>query len=346
MRDEFVLEATLTAPSSGVSAILGASGCGKTTLLRAIAGLERTRDGYLKVGDEIWQDGKEYLRTHQRSLGYVFQEASLFPHLTVRENLEYGFSRVPEGERRVDFEEAVKLLGLDSFLDRDPEGLSGGERQRVAIARAILTSPRLLLLDEPLASLDRAAKNGILPYLERLHRELEIPMLYVTHSQDEAARLADHLVLMEAGRVLASGPLAEVLTRVDLPLAHRDEAVSVVETAVTGHDDEYSLARLGFAGGEFLVARKPLVAGRSVRLQILARDVSLTLERQVGTSILNIFAAEVQTISDESTAQVTVRLDVGGVPILSRITRRSADSLELAPGKRVFAQIKSVALLN
>ena len=345
-RDEFVLEANLKAPSNGVSAILGASGCGKTTLLRAIAGLERARDGFLKVGSEIWQDGKRFMRTHQRSLGYVFQEASLFPHLTVRENLEYGFSRVPQRERRVDFEEAVKLLGLGSFLDRDPEGLSGGERQRVAIARALLTSPRLLLMDEPLASLDRAAKNGILPYLERLHRELEIPMLYVTHSQDEAARLADHLVLMEAGKVLASGPLAEVLTRVDLPLAHRDQAVSVVETTVTGHDDEYSLARLGFSGGEFLVARKPLAAGRPVRLQILARDVSLTLERQVGTSILNIFAAEVKTISDESAAQVTVRLDVEGVPILSRITRRSADSLELAPGKRVFAQIKSVALLN
>ena len=345
-QDDFVLDAELSVPSRGVSAILGPSGCGKTTLLRAIAGLEFSRDGHLKVGDEVWQDGKRYLPTHQRPLGYVFQEASLFPHLTVRGNLEYGFTRVPEAERRVDFDEAVTLLGLGHLLARSPEGLSGGERQRVAVARALLTSPRLLLMDEPLAALDRAAKNGILPYLERLHRELEIPMLYVTHSQDEAARLADHLVLMETGKVLASGPLAEILTRVDLPLAHRDEAVSVVETTVAGHDEQYSLAQLDFAGGQFLVARKPLVAGRPVRLQILARDVSLTLERQVGTSILNIFEAKVRTISDESAAQVTVALDISGTPILSRLTRRSADALELAAGKRVFAQIKSVALLN
>jgi molybdate transport system ATP-binding protein len=346
MREDFVLDAELAVPDRGVSAILGPSGCGKTTLLRAIAGLEQTRDGYLEVGDEIWQDGKRNLPTHQRPLGYVFQEASLFPHLTVRRNLEYGFKRVPSAERRVDFDEAVRLLGLDPFLERDPESLSRGERQRVAMARALLTSPRLLLMDEPLAALDRAAKSGIFPYLERLHRELEIPVLYVTHSQDEAARLADYLVLMEAGQVRAVGPLAEILTRVDLPLAHRDEALSVVETTVTGHDEHYSLARLTFAGGDFLVGRRPLVAGRPVRLQILARDVSLTLERQVGTSILNIFAAEVRTISDESAAQVTVGLDVSGVPILSRITRRSAEALELAPDKRVFAQIKSVALLN
>jgi molybdate transport system ATP-binding protein len=345
-RDDFVLEANLWVPSRGVSAILGPSGCGKTTFLRAIAGLENSGTGYLKVGDEIWQDRTRHLPTHQRSLGYVFQESSLFPHLTVRGNLEYGFTRVPDAERRVDFDEAVELLGLGSFLDRDPAGLSGGERQRVAIARAILTSPRLLLMDEPLAALDSAARNGILPYLERLHRQLEIPVLYVTHSQDEAARLADYLVLMEAGKVLASGPLGEILTRVDLPLAHRDGAVSVVETTVAGHDDEYSLARLSFAGGEFLVARTPLIAGLSVRLQILARDVSVTLERQVGTSILNIFPAEVHSVSEESAAQVTVGLDVGGVPILSRITRRSAEALDLAPGKQVFAQIKSVALLN
>jgi molybdate transport system ATP-binding protein len=345
-REEFTLDVQLSVPASGVSAILGPSGCGKTTLLRAIAGLEESPGGYLKVGEEVWQQDERCVPVHQRSLGYVFQEASLFPHLSVRGNLEYGFSRVPNPERRVDFDETVELFGLTPFLDRDPEKLSGGERQRVAVARAVLTSPRLLLMDEPLAALDRAARSEILPYFERLHRELAIPVLYVTHSQDEAARLADHLVLMEQGKVLASGPLAEMLTRVDLPLAHHEEAVSVVETTVVGHDEEYSLARLDFAGGEFLVARSPLAEARPVRLQILARDVSLTLERQAGTSILNVFPAEVRTVSEEGASQVTVGLDIGGVPILSRITRRSAEALELAPGKRVFAQVKSVALLN
>jgi molybdate transport system ATP-binding protein len=336
----------LTVPASGISAILGPSGCGKTTLLRAIAGLEESPGGYLRVGKDVWQDGERTIPVHERPLGFVFQEASLFPHLSVRGNLEYGFTRVAEAERRVDFDEAVELFGLASLLDRDPEGLSGGERQRVAVARAVLTSPRLLLMDEPLVALDRAARSEILPYFERLHRELEIPMLYVTHSQEEAARLADHLVLMEQGKVVASGPLAEMLTRVDLPLAHHEEAVSVVETVVAGHDEAYSLARLEFSGGEFLVARNPLTPGRAVRLQILARDVSLTLERQAGTSILNVFAAEVRTVSEEGASQVTVGLDVGGVPILSRITRRSAEALGLAVGKTVFAQIKSVALLN
>jgi molybdate transport system ATP-binding protein len=345
-RDEFTLDAQLSVPARGVSAILGPSGCGKTTLLRAIAGLEDAPGGFLKVGEEIWQEGERCLPVHQRPLGYVFQEASLFPHLSVRGNLEYGYSRVPEAERRVDFDEVVGLFGLAPFLERAPEGLSGGERQRVAAARAVLTSPRLLLMDEPLAALDRKARHEILPYFERLHRDLDIPVLYVTHTQDEAARLADHLVLMEQGKILASGPLGEMLTRVDLPLAHHEEAVSVVETTVAGHDEEYSLVRLDFAGGEFLVARGPLDTARPVRLQILARDVSLTLERQAGTSILNVFSAEVRTISGEGASQVTVGLDVGGVPILSRITRRSAEGLELSPGKRVFAQVKSVALLN
>jgi molybdate transport system ATP-binding protein len=345
-REGFVLDSELSVPGRGVSAILGPSGCGKTTLLRAIAGLEKSPGGYLRVGDEVWQEGERCLQVHERSLGYVFQEPSLFAHLTVGENLEYGHSRVPAEERRVKFDDALEFFGLAPLLERLPEGLSGGERQRVAVARAVLTSPRLLLMDEPLAALDREARGEILPYFERLHRELEIPVLYVTHSQEEAARLADHLVLMEQGRVLGSGPLAEMLTRFDLPLAHREEAVSVVETTVAGEDKEYSLTRLEFPGGEFLVARGPLHRGRSVRLQILARDVSLTLERQAGTSILNVFPAKVESVWGEGASQVTVRLEVGGVPILSRITRRSAEALDVSPGKRVFAQIKSVALLN
>ncbi|MBA1443755.1 MAG: molybdenum ABC transporter ATP-binding protein [Chromatiales bacterium] len=345
-RGDFTLDADFIVPAQGISAIFGASGCGKTTLLRAIAGLEQPARGYLKIAGEVWQDGDRFLPPHQRPLGYVFQEASLFPHLSVRGNLEYGYKRLPPEARRVDFDRAVTLLGIEPLLARRPEGLSGGERQRVAIARALLTSPRLLLMDEPLAALDRQSKREILPFLERLHEELSIPVLYVSHAPDEVARLADQLVLLEQGRVRASGPIGEMLTRVDLPLAHGDEAEAIVEAKVTEHDQAFHLTYLEFPGGRFTVARKDLPLGQSVRLRLLARDVSLSLERHEGTSILNIFPAKVETLADENPAQLMVRLDAGGVPILSRITRKSATILALEPGKTVYVQVKTVALLG
>ncbi|MBL3590483.1 MAG: molybdenum ABC transporter ATP-binding protein [gamma proteobacterium endosymbiont of Lamellibrachia anaximandri] len=345
-RGDFTLDADFIVPAQGISAIFGASGCGKTTLLRAIAGLEQPARGYLKIAGEVWQDGERFLPPHQRPLGYVFQEASLFPHLSVLGNLKYGYKRLPPEARRVDFDQAVTLLGIDPLLARRPQGLSGGERQRVAIARALLTSPRLLLMDEPLAALDRQSKREILPFLERLHEELSIPVLYVSHAPDEVARLADQLVLLEQGRVRASGPIGEMLTRVDLPLAHGDEAEAVVEARVAEHDDTFHLTHLEFPGGRFTVARKDLPLGQPVRLRLLARDVSLSLERQEGTSILNIFPAKVETLADENPAQLMVRLDAGGVPILSRITRKSATILALEPGKSVYVQVKTVALLG
>jgi len=345
-RDDFTLDADFTVPAQGISAIFGASGCGKTTLLRAIAGLELPARGYLKIAGEVWQDGERFLPPHQRPLGYVFQEASLFPHLSVLGNLKYGYKRLPPEARRVDFDQAVTLLGIAPLLARRPEGLSGGERQRVAIARALLTSPRLLLMDEPLAALDRQSKTEILPFLERLHEELSIPVLYVSHAPDEVARLADQLVLLERGRVRASGPIGEMLTRVDLPLAHGDEAEAVVEARVAEHDETFHLTHLEFPGGRFTVARKDLPLGQPVRLRLLARDVSLSLERHEGTSILNIFPAKVETLVGENPAQLMVRLDAGGVPILSRITRKSATILALEPGKSVYVQVKTVALLG
>ncbi len=345
-RGDFTLDADFMVPAQGISAIFGASGCGKTTLLRAIAGLEQPARGYLKIAGEVWQDGERFLPPHQRPLGYVFQEASLFPHLSVRGNLEYGYKRLPPEARRVDFNRAVTLLGIGPLLARRPQGLSGGERQRVAIARALLTSPRLLLMDEPLAALDRQSKTEILPFLERLHEELSIPVLYVSHAPDEVARLADQLVLLEQGRVRASGPIGEMLTRVDLPLAHGDEAEAIVEATVAEHDETFHLTHLEFPGGRFTVARKDLPVGQPARLRLLARDVSLSLERQEGTSILNIFPAKVETLADENPAQLMVRLDAGGVPILSRITRKSATILALEPGKTVYVQVKTVALLG
>jgi len=344
-RGEFTLDVDLRVRGQGVTALFGPSGCGKTTLLRAIAGLDRYRDGFLRVGDTSWQAEGRFVPPHRRALGYVFQEPSLFAHLSVRGNLEYGVRRVPRAERRVAVQQAVELLGIGPLLERKPERLSGGERQRVAIARALAVSPRLLLMDEPLAALDLARKQDILPYIESLHRELDIPVLYVSHSPDEVARLADQLVLLDAGRVRASGAIGNMLTRLDLPLVQGGDAEALIEATVAGHDENYALTYLDFAGGRFTVPRKPLPPGSAVRLRVAARDVSLTLERQTGTSILNIFPATVDGLGPEGESQVTVRLSVGGVPMLARVTRKSAAVLDLRPGKPLYAQAKSVAVL-
>ncbi len=345
-RGDFRLDVDLNLPGQGVTAILGPSGSGKTTLLRAIAGLEHYPGGKLKVGGLCWQEGKNFVPPHQRPLAYVFQEASLFAHLNVHRNLEYGLKRVPKADHKVSLAQAISLLGIEHLLERKPETLSGGERQRVAIARALAVSPQLLMMDEPLASLDIKLKQEILPYIEMLHQKLDIPVIYVSHSPDEVARLADYLVLLEAGRVVATGPIHEILTRLDLPLASDSEAAAIVEAFVSGHDETYHLTHLDFAGGQITVTRNTLPLGSPARLRLGARDVSLTLEHQSRTSILNIFRATVDGITEQGNAQVIVRLLAGGVPILSRITRKSADELGLKMGKPVFAQVKSVALLT
>ncbi len=343
----FTLHAELQVFAHGVIALFGPSGSGKTTLLRCIAGLEPTANGMLQVKDEMWQSGDRFMPVHRRPLGYVFQEASLFPHLSVRQNLEYGLKRIPPEQRRVQLEQAVEWLGLGKLIGRDsPAGLSGGERQRVAIARALLTSPRLLLMDEPLSALDAASKREILPYLERLHGELDIPVIYVSHSLDEVARLADQLVLMEQGRVVASGALNEVLGRLDLPTAHLDDAGAVIEAGVAAHDEEYHLTRLDFSGGSLWVSKVERAIGSVVRARVLARDVSIATAMPHGSSISNILEARIDEIRDEGPDRVNLRMSVGsGKLLLSRITRRSRDQLGLARGMEVFAQVKSVALI-
>ncbi len=345
-RGDFRLEVELELPARGVSGIFGRSGCGKTSLLRAIAGLEPTVVGELRVNGETWQAAGAFLPPHRRAVGYVFQEPSLFAHLSVRGNLEYGLKRLHRAQRRVALERAVELLGIESLLDRRPQGLSGGERQRVAIARALAVSPSLLLLDEPLASLDETGKQSILPCLEALHRELDIPVLYVSHARSEIARLADRLVLMEQGRVRACGPVAELFARLDLSLAREPDTAAVIEARVVAHDERYRVNFLEFPGGRFVVAGEPLPRGETRRLQVLARDVSITLERQQQTSILNIFPARIEEMAEHGSAQVTLKLMLGEVPLLSRITRKSAAELGLRPGLRVYAQIKSVALIT
>ncbi len=343
---QFSLDTTFAAPPRGVTALFGRSGSGKTTLLRCLAGLVRA-EGVLRINGEVWQDSDAgvFLPAHRRPLGYVFQEKSLFAHLSVRKNLEYGLKRLPRAERRVRFDEAVTLLGVAPLLTRTPQQLSGGQRQRVAIARALLVSPRLLLMDEPLASLDLSSKSEILPYLEQLHAELSIPVIYVTHSPDEVSRLADHLVLLEHGRVRAAGRLLDLLTRLDLPLVHEDATV-IVEARVVEHDADYHLTWVEFPGGRLTVPLADHAPGHRLRLRINARDVSLALEKHNRTSILNILPARVLEIAREDAAQLLVKLDLGGTVLLSRITRRSGDLLGLELGLAVYAQLKSVALVD
>jgi molybdate transport system ATP-binding protein len=347
---EFALDVDLNLPCRGVTALYGHSGSGKTTCLRCIAGLEKAADGYIRVNGEVWQDSANnvFLPAHKRALGYVFQEASLFPHLDVEGNLRFGLKRIPERDRRITLQEATMLLGIDHLLSRAPDTLSGGERQRVGIARALLTSPRLLLMDEPLAALDARRKSEILPYLERLHDELDIPVMYVSHAQDEVARLADHLVLLSDGKALASGPIGETLARLDLPLAMGDDAGVVIEGNVLAYDAAYQLITVGLPRSalSIRVAHSALQSGKPLRLKVQARDVSLSLQPDQHSSILNRLPVTViEEIAADNTAHVLVRLEADGTPLLARITRYSRDQLGLAVGQRLWAQIKSVALL-
>ena len=343
----FSLDVDLALPARGVTALFGHSGSGKTTLLRCIAGLERAPQGRLVVNDDVWQDSGVWLPTHQRPLGYVFQEASLFPHLSVMGNLRYGLRRLPDAGKQ-GLDQAIELLGIGHLLDRKPGRLSGGERSRIGIARALALGPRLLLMDEPLAALDLKRKQEILPYLERLHRELDVPVIYVSHAPDEVARLADHIVAMEAGRVLASGPLAEVLSRVDLPIRLGEDAGVVLEGVVVERDAAWSLARVAFPGGCLWVRDGGQGQGATVRIRILARDVSLALSPATDTSLLNSLPVVVEQLADEGhPALALCRLRVGtSSSLLSRLTRRSAAALDLQPGQAMWAQIKAVALIG
>ncbi|MEK8018906.1 MAG: molybdenum ABC transporter ATP-binding protein [Candidatus Parabeggiatoa sp.] len=344
---KFTLDIDFHTPSQGVTALFGPSGSGKTTLLRCIAGLERAKPGFLEINGSCWQDESRgfFLPTHQRPLGYVFQEASLFSHLSVRKNLEYGQNRTPPKQRKVAFEEAVELLGVAPLLTRNPKRLSGGERQRVAIARALLTSPKLLLMDEPLAALDANSKAEIMPYLEKLHQALSIPVLYISHAIPEVMHIADNMLLIEKGKLIGSGPLLEVLTRLDLPLSHNYEAGVVIEATVTEHDETFHLTYLAFSGGRLNLRREDLAIGSTVRVVLNARDVSLALDNEVHSSILNIFQATLLEIAEESPGQLIIKLDVNGALLLARITKKSGVLLNLQVGMRVYARVKSVALL-
>ncbi len=346
-RKDFELDVDQRIPAKGLTAIFGASGSGKTTLLRCCAGLERSTLGSIWFDGECWQDEARriFVPAYKRSCGYVFQDARLLPHLSVRGNLRYGLSRTPAKDRRFDFDKTVELLGVGNLLDRHTDGLSGGERQRVALARALLASPRLLLMDEPLASLDAGRRGEILYYIERLRDEVGVPILYVSHEIEEVVRLADHMVLLSDGKVAAAGPVQELMGRIELRrLIGRYEGGAVIEVKVASQDLKSGLARLAFAGGELLVPDVEALVGGTLRVRVRARDVSIAIEEPRGVSMLNCLRGRVAEMGTEPGTSIDVRIDVSGTPLLARITRHSAERLQLAPGREVWAMVKAVSL--
>ncbi|GAB4169476.1 MAG: molybdenum ABC transporter ATP-binding protein [Thalassobaculales bacterium] len=343
---DFTLDAAFVA-AGRLTALFGRSGAGKSTIVNLIAGLSRPLRGRIAVDGTVLVDTAAGidLPTHRRRLGYVFQEGRLFPHLSVRQNLLYGRFFAPRGAAGPGLDEVVSLLGIGSLLGRRPAGLSGGEKQRVAIGRALLAAPRLLLMDEPLASLDEQRKAEILPYIERLRDEGRVPIVLVSHSVAEVARLADTMVVLSEGRVAAVGPVTAVMARPDLfPLTGRAEAGAVLAARVAGHDAAYGLTLLDSAAGMLRVARLDLPAGAAVRVRIRARDVMLALAPPEGISALNVLPGRVAAIGEGEAGIVDLRLDCGGEALLARITRLSLETLALTPGTPVFAVLKTVAL--
>jgi molybdate transport system ATP-binding protein len=330
-----------------VTALFGRSGAGKTTVVNLIAGLIRPDRGRIEIDGRVLFDSVAGVDVpvHERRVGYIFQESRLFPHYSVRRNLLYGRDLVASEERYVDFDHIVELLGLKDLLERRPGDLSGGEKQRVAIGRALLASPRILLLDEPLASLDARRKHEILEYVELIRDDVRIPMIYVSHSVEEVVRLAEQVVLLNAGKVAAVGEVEEVMGRPDLgAAAHIFEGGTVIDAKLTAQDMKYELATLAFDGGTLAVPNVDALIGEPIRLRIRARDVSIALDAPRGISIQNVLRGRVQAIGEPVGGVVIVSIAVGAVTLRSRVTRRAAEELELKAGLDIFALIKAVSL--
>ena len=333
--------------AAGVTALFGRSGSGKSTLVNVIAGLLRPDRGRVEINGETLFDSESGvdIPTSKRRIGYIFQEGRLFPHLTVRQNLAYGRFFTPTRERYVGLDQVIELLGLEHLLERRPGALSGGEKQRVAIGRALLASPRVLLMDEPLASLDIHRKGEILQYIESLHSEVKIPIVYVSHAIEEVVRLAETMVLLSEGKVLAAGKLEDIMSRLDLrPMVGRYEAGAVIDTRVTAYDERYELTTLSFSGGELSVANLDALVGERVRVRIRARDVALALHPPAGVSMLNVLRGRLIEISREEGPVADVRVQVGDACLVARLTRRSIHHLGLEAGQEVYALIKAIAL--
>ncbi|MDZ4736438.1 MAG: molybdenum ABC transporter ATP-binding protein [Rhodospirillaceae bacterium] len=343
----FALDVDFKIERPGITALFGPSGAGKTTIVNAIAGLLRPQAGRIAIDSDVLFDSKRgvNLPARQRRIGYVFQDARLFPHLDVRDNLLFGARRCAAGRTAAPFDAIVSLLGIAAILDRRPRHLSGGERQRIALGRALLAEPRLLLLDEPLSGLDQGRRAEIMPYLERLRDEAGIPMLYVSHAVDEVARLADHMVVLDSGRVVASGSVFDLMARLDLfPLTGPIEAGAVFEARIETHDLQDQMTALTFDGGRFWVPGIEGSIGATVRVRIRARDVMLALEKPHSISANNVLRGTVTEIRPDSSPHIDVQIACGGTLLIARITRRSLERLGLQPGTALYAVIKSVTI--
>lgn len=347
----FHLDARLTIPKSGVTVLFGPSGSGKTTLLRCLAGLERSPAGFMQFGETVWQDETQdtFVPVHERPIGLVFQEPRLFPHLSVRSNLLYGFKRVPENERRIFLDEVTEVLNITHLLDRRPRFLSGGEAQRVGIGRALLTSPKLLLMDEPLAALDHERKQEILPYIRRLKSRWSIPIIYISHSLEEILQLVDTVILLKEGQIVAEGLAKDVFSKLDLRGMINPEILGAIfDTTVVEHEPEFGLTRVRFMDHQLHVPRLEAKIGQSIRLHIHSNDVSIvTSPPDIRTSVLNIMEATVMEIGpiDSAGYSVDIKLDVGQA-LLATITRKSLANLDLTPGQTVYAHIKAIKMVH
>lgn len=344
-RGEFSLAVQLELPNQGVTALFGRSGSGKTTLLRCIAGLEKSAQGNLVFDGQVWQGARAFLPVHQRPIGYVFQEASLFPHLKVTANLLYGFKRIKAEQKKLQPDEVIDLLGIESLLERYPDQLSGGQRQRVAIGRALLTSPKLLLMDEPMASLDTTSKAEILPFLEKLRGQLALPIIYVSHALEEVTRLADHLVLLEQGQVIGEGELQNLLTDPNLPFIQTTSASSVLRTTTVQAATHDGLTELKLGNQPIFISQANLIEGQLARVRVMASDVVLALTPPTETSLLNCLTACILDFQpDLNTSQVLVRLEIAKQTLLARVSKRSVERLNLKENQLVYALIKGLAL--
>ncbi|MZG52705.1 MAG: molybdenum ABC transporter ATP-binding protein [Nitrospinae bacterium] len=342
---DFNLDVDLQLPASGITVVFGPSGSGKTTFLRCLAGLEKS--GKMEMAGQVWQDENIFIPLNRRAIGMVFQESRLFPHLKVRENLLYGYKRTPVDSRRLHLDEIVRVLSLENLLERKIDKLSGGEKQRVALGRALLTSPKLLLMDEPLAALDTQRKNEIIPFIRKVEKELSIPIIYVTHSMSEVLQLVDTMVILKDGKVVNWGPVEKVFSDINLRNAIDDEHLgAVLDTTVIEHDTEFGITRLDLKGQELSVPLQDISPGQGLRVHIHSKDVSLATQPPEGlTSVLNILKSKVKRIGEKAGYSVDIELDAGQ-PLLATITRKSLSNLNLKPGQPIYASIKAIRMVH
>ena len=341
----FNLDIDLQIPASGITVVFGPSGSGKTTLLRCLAGLEKS--GKMEIAGQVWQNENIFIPVNLRAIGMVFQESRLFPHLKVRDNLLYGYKRTPLNSRRLHLEDIARVLSLEKLQERSIDKLSGGEKQRVALGRALLTSPKLLLMDEPLAALDAQRKTEIIPFIRKVEKELSIPIIYVTHSMSEVLQLVDTMVILKDGKVVKYGPVGKVFSDIQLRESIGDEhSGAVLDTTVLEHDTDYGITRLDFMGQQLSVPIQDIATGQVLRVHIHSKDVSLASEPPEGlTSVLNILKTKVRKIGENVGYSVDIELDAGR-PLLATITRKSLSNLNLQPGQSIYAYIKAIRMVN